>query len=507
MLDVDLFNTPQRLNSLGYLINITRTFVQFIKQLLFFIAYLVYKYRDIIFSKYFWLIILSVILLIALISFINFRAFKYYVDEDAGEFVVQKGVINKSKVVIKFENILQVNISQNIIQRALSLYGLTLDTAGSDKVEVDLYALDGKQATALKKLLLTKIHKEKTENTSAFVNEELLSDTIDSTKTILTLPSKNILLVSLLSNYRQGLAIFIAFIFTMLQNLKDVVDTFELSDEDISTAAVKELAIGSIVILLVLGVIGLLSIPFLINIVRYYIKYYNFTIVRNASGNFSMQYGLTKKVNTILNHEKIQTITFKQNQILKRWGIGILSLKQLVTNVTKEDKSSIDMPGIAIIDRDQVYKLAFADTVFQEYQTLKPRIGLLINRLLKMGGVFTVIYLSIFFMEVEYTLLYPLLFIGVLLASVYNYLYYTRYKLLYNDDFVIKRDGVWNEKEIVIPMKRVQSVGVSQTIFQKKSFTANLHLSTAASKNIQFKFFPQEQVNQLANYLLFIVEK
>jgi putative membrane protein len=199
MQEAHLFGLPQRLNSLGYLINILKTFVKIIKQLFFFVAYMVYKHRDIIFSKYVWFIILGLLLLVAIIALVNFRTFRYYVDEEAEEFVVQKGLFNKSKVVIKFSNILQVNITQNVIQKALSLYGLTLDTAGSDKVEVDLYALDGFHATELKKLLLSKIHGEhqivSTEET------DILAPPFSSDKTVLSLPAKNILLVSLFSNF------------------------------------------------------------------------------------------------------------------------------------------------------------------------------------------------------------------------------------------------------------------------------------------------------------------
>lgn len=505
MLEDQSFNTPQRLNSLGYLINIAKTSVKIIKQFFFLIAYMIYKYRDILYSKYVWLIIVGLLLLVAIIAFINFRTFKYYVDQEAEEFVVQKGLISKSKVVIKFANILQVNITQNVVQKVLSLYGLTLDTAGSDKIEVDLYALDGFHATELKKLLLSKIHGES--QGTPYEDKEILTPKASSEITVLSLPSKNIFLVSLFSNYRQGLALFVAFLGTMFQHLKDAIETFDLSDEDINTAAVEEFAVGSMVVFIFLMACGLISIPFIINIFRYFIKYYNFTIVKNASGNFSMQYGLANKVNTIFNSEKIQVITFKRNQIVKRLGLGILSLKQLVRNDSKEDKSTVEMPGIAFSDRDQVYEMAFNDAVFQEYQILKPKIGLLINRLLKMIGVFVAIYLIIIFFEVDNSLLYPFLGIGIMVITLYNYLYYASYRLLYNDNFLIKRDGVWNEKEIVIPMTRLQSVEVSQTIFQKTSGTANLHLSTAASEQIQFIFFAQEQVNQLSNYLLFIVEK
>lgn len=504
MQEGQFFGLPQRLNSLGYLIDILKTFVKIIKQLFFFIAYMLYKHRDIIYSKYVWLIIFGLFLLVAIVALVNFRTFKYYVDEEAEEFVVQKGLFNKSKIVIKLANILQVNITQNVLQKALSLYGLTLDTAGSNKVEVDLYALDGYYAAELKKLLLSKIHKESLSRTSE--EPEILAPLVSSDKSVLSLPAKNILLVSLLSNYRQGLALFFAFLVTMFQNFKDAVETFEISDEEIDTAAVKELALTSIFTLIVLLAIGLISIPFIINLVRYYIKYYNFSIVKNTTGNFSMQYGLFNKVNTIFNREKIQLVTYKQNQILKRFGIGILSLKQLVTDAASEDKSSIEMPGIAIADRDKVYELAFVQSIFECSRFLKPSIGLLVNRLIKMFFFFMVLGIVLQTLQFETTLVYPAFLVLLLVASVYNYLYYKNYTMIHNENFIVKRYGVWNEKEVIIPLDRVQSVAVSQTIFQMRAFTANLHISTAA-RGVSFQFFPKREVKHISNYVLYKIEK
>ena len=504
MQDVDFFGLPQRLNSLGFLINVLKTFVQVIRHFIIMIVYIFYKFHDVINSGYLWLIVLGILLIITVIAWVNFRTFKYYVDEEAEEFIVQKGLFSKSKVVIKFANILQVNISQNILQKALSLYGLTLDTAGSDKVEVDLYALDGHHATTLKKLLLSKIHGEAPVSSSEEI--EMLTPSSYASKTVLSLPAKNILLVSLVSNYRQGIAIFLAFLATMFQNLKDIVEKFDISDSDIDTEAVQEFAYASLVTFIGVFIVVLLFIPFLINLVRYYIKYYNFTIVKNVNGNFSMQYGLFNKVNTIFNREKIQVVTFKQNQILKRLEIGILSLKQLVTDASKEDKSSIDIPGIAVVDRDKVYSIAFALPVFDDITMLKPSRGLLINRFLKMSLLFIVLGGMLQFITIEASLIYPAFISLLLIATVYNYLFYKNYSLLYNSDFIVKRYGVWNEKEVIIPIHSIQSVGVSQTIFQQRAFTADLHISTAA-KGISFHFFPQQEVNKIANGVLYKIEQ
>lgn len=510
MMEKEAFYVPQRLNSLGYIINILKTIVTFIKQFIFVVLYFAIKRSEIFNSSYFWLILLGLFVLVTLIAYVNFISFKYYINEKQGEFVVQKGLMSKSKIVINLDNILQVNITQNVFQKVLSLYSLTLDTAGSSKVEVDLYALDGRTATQLKELLLSKINQptlieQPDTSFGGFISAS------ENKESLLKLSTKNILLYSLFSNYRQGLALFFAFAIYLFQNIRDVIDTFEIRDDELDNLAFQDYFNSSIVqVLILLGLI-VIAIPFLINLVRYFFKYFDLHIRKNELGTFSLQYGLLQKVNTIFNQDKIQLLIFKQNQLLKRLGLGILSLKQLVVNPAEEDQSSIDIPGIAIGDRDMVYRLALGKELFADHHILKPKMGLLISRLIKMSVIFIAVVLILHQVELPETALsvnifYPFLAIAFSAATLYNFLFFNKYTLLYNSEYLIKRYGVWNEKEIIIPMKRLQEVEVSQTFLQRKAGSGNFYISTAAQK-VSLKFFPIAEVNQLTNYMLYFVEK
>ena len=250
----------------------------------------------------------------------------------------------------------------------------------------------------------------------------------------------------------------------------------------------------------------LVTIPFVINMVRYFFKYYDFSIVRNEAGTFSMQYGLFKKVNTIFNQDKVQLVLFKQNRLLKRFGIGIVSLKQLVSDLAKADKSSVDIPGITVSDKEIVFNLALGEDIYRNQELLKPRIGLFISMLFKALLLFSVLNVALLQMDLAPMIFYPVLIAGILVAVVYSYFYYRSYTLIFTQSHIIKRYGVWNEKELIIPISRTQGVGVSQTFFQRKSSSANLYVSTAA-KRISFKFFPLVRVNYIVDYMLYFVEK
>ena len=77
MEEVRALTHPQRLNSLGYLINILKTFVKLLKQFVFLFAYIFIQRRDILQSSYLWLIILGFIIIVVIVAYVNFISFKY----------------------------------------------------------------------------------------------------------------------------------------------------------------------------------------------------------------------------------------------------------------------------------------------------------------------------------------------------------------------------------------------------------------------------------------------
>lgn len=499
-MDYDFFK-PQKLHPLGNVIAFVRNLVKFAKSFLLLLAYFLIKYKSVLYSPYLWFGILSLFLLLGIYSFLQYKNYRYVMDEQKAEVILTQGVFNKEKTVVKFSNILQVNVTQNLIQRILGIYSVSLDTSGSDKVEVDLYALDGKHANQLKQYLLSKI---KNESPAASINE---NDLIEESKqsNLVFLEAKHILLVSLFTNYRQGLALFFAFCIAIFQNIKDAFDTFEL-DEEYNSYTTDFLSFDMAITSILLAIAFIVLIPFIINLFRYFLKYYDFTIFKNTKGTFSMQYGLTNKVNTIFNKDRVQLTEFKQNQILKRLGLGILSLKQIVLDPTKEEQSSIDIPGISISQKEVVYDLTYEDNVFEEMQFLRPKKNLFIARTVKVCIVFMLLIPLLKISVYDYSYSYFVLGIAFVLITLYNYLFYKSYSLGWNGKYLVKRVGVWNEKETIIPVRTIQSLAISQTFFQKRSYTSDLVVSTSA-KVVTFNFFDRRALSKITNYSLYQLEK
>lgn len=495
------FTERNRLHLAGFLVSFVRFLGRFLRQGIFVIIVIVARRPEIFHSGYMWLGVVAIVLPALLFAYLHYQRYTYYVDTQNSEFVVEQGVFSKSKTVVKFANIIQVNINQNILQKILSIYSVSLNTAGSDKIEVDLYALDESSALALREFLMKQI-KSSPSSSEEYV-ENLQAEVFQETQ-LLKIPSRNILLISLFSNYRQGLALFFAFCISMYQNISDLFKSLEWED-DYQVDITQWRAWISV---LLFALVFIIFVPFVINIFRYYFKYYNFSILRNKEGNFSMHYGLFNTKGVIFNNKRVQTVSFRQNKILKRLDLGLLSLKQITSDAANTQRNSvIEMPGVGKAGKSTVYDLVFESDIYAGARLLRPRIGLFISRTVKATLLWTILLTVGLIIVDDYVgLLWSAYGLVLLVTVCYNFLYYKNYRFYLGEDFLIKNTGVWNEVETVVPIRSAQIVSVSQTFWQIRGRTANLHVITAA-ENVSFAFFEETEIKTISNYMLFKAER
>lgn len=494
------FSERRRLHIAGIAVSFAQFALKFLQQTVIILVIFLVRNPELLRSVYFWLILFGLLVVSFLYSYLYYRSYYYYIDSDRQEFIVESGLLNKSKTVIKFSNIIQVNLNQNVLQKLFSIYSLTINTAGSDKVEVDLYALDEITAQALRQFLMDAIRVEDRAAEEPISAEFSVSNRQTE---ILQIPAKNILLISLFSNYRQGLALFFAFVVSLYQQINDVVDLLG-REEDYELDVSNWRAWISV---LLMGAVFILFIPFIINLFRYFFKYYNFTILRNREGNFSMRYGLLNVKEVIFNKTRVQTLSFRQNILLKYLNLGYLTLRQIVTDEAKAADSLIEMPGVTLRDKHVVYDLVFEKDVFADVVQYKPSIGLFVNRMVKANIVLLIIIVLLFFVVKSYWMTFWVaVCIMESLILVYNYLYYKNYRFYVGRDFLIKSTRVWNEEETVVPIQNTQIVEVSQTFWQVRSGSANLYVKTAAD-NVSFRFFDEKLIKGISNRILYQLER
>lgn len=126
------FNQPQRQSKVGILVIFVDSLQKFARTFLPIILIFLFK-SDNLSRVFVFTGIFVLIVLVGVIAYLRYLNFTFYIDDENDEFIISDGIVNKTKTTIQLNKIQQVNIHQNLIQRIIGVYALSVDTAGSDK--------------------------------------------------------------------------------------------------------------------------------------------------------------------------------------------------------------------------------------------------------------------------------------------------------------------------------------------------------------------------------------
>ena len=134
------FSTPQRQSLTGILVMFANSLQKSIRAFWPMLLIWLVKFESLN-KLIFFGSIFGFIVLLAVFSYLQYWFFTFYIDEETNEFVIQKGVLKKTKITMQLHKIQQVNINQSLIQRLVNVHKLEIDTAGSDKKEGSISAI------------------------------------------------------------------------------------------------------------------------------------------------------------------------------------------------------------------------------------------------------------------------------------------------------------------------------------------------------------------------------
>ncbi|MBA9074027.1 putative membrane protein [Flavobacterium gossypii] len=493
------FKTPQRQSVTGIIIMFADTFQGLIRALWAPILVVLFRMK----SENYLLIALGFLALVVLtlvIGYLKYRNFTFFLDEEKQEFVLSKGIINKSKINIQLSKIQQVNINQSIIQKIIGVYSLDIDTAGSDKKEISIRAIDQSLALILKERLLDYGDKEEAVSEE---KSEIISNTSFNTKPFIKISYATLFKVGITSNYGRTIALLITFAITLYQSFKDAISTFEIDETTVDSAFEKSAGYFSAGIL----VVGLLFLVLLINIIRTFIKHFDFEMIKQKQ-SLAITSGLFAKKNTLLNPDKVQITSYSQNYFQKKLKILDMNMKQASSNEAKEEQKKsnvIEVPGCNSYERDEILKLILGK-IPEKRTPIQPNFRYLISRIFSVAVFLGIIFTVLNFSEVENITFYiPLIFVYLGLVSSVIYFGFKNNRLYSNENFVILKHGAWDvEHEIIEPYK-IQAITTRQYFWHKRADVGHLTLHTAAG-DVHFKFGDFTKIKQLVNYWLYQVE-
>jgi len=415
------FSVPQRQSLIGVIVLFANTLQKSVRGLWPILVIILFK-EESYNAIQIYLGIAGLIVFIAIIAFLRYWFFKFYIDYKLEEFVIENGIFNKTKTTIPFHKIQKVTIDQSLIQRVFNVHKIELDTAGSDQKEASISAISQEMAIELKKQLL-----ENTEKNSHFSEEIDVNE--EKPNSFITIGIPSLLKIGITANYIKSFAYIFLLFSTVSDNLRQI-GREDLIDDNINQ--LEQLPIVSLLL-------GLLIIIFtaiiVVNLVLTVVKYFNFTIKKDQK-SLVLTYGLINIKSTIINPEKVQIIKLTQNFFQKKLNVNTVEIFQASSEMHRASaKDKTKIPGCNKSEKEQIIKLLIGKLP-KHQKTLYPNIRMLLLNIFFFILIPVIIgyFINYFANKFSAVEMIMVISIYVLFVGTIHYFSYRNYRLFISDE-------------------------------------------------------------------------
>jgi len=485
------FTKPIRQSSKGIIIifafNAFRFFKRFFVLIVAFGLSLSKKKTFAIFSPtVIFLIIIGVLVLLLIVAILKYLNFKFHLSED--DFHLSTGIFNKDHTIIPKSKIQNVYIKQNFLQQLINVVSLNIETAGDNKSEIEISALDKPTALKLKKELFNKAH-----------TNESQTEGIEANTVFFRVSPKRLFLEGLSQNHFKSFAIIASFVFGLYYEFKDYFKSFRVEEQIEKVVDLDDESIFN-VLLINLGIIVIgLFFALIFSVIKTCITNFNLEVVENQK-TIEINKGLFNKMSLSLTPSRIQNIVIKTNRVKQYFGLHTISVKQAMVNA-KQRKNF----AIVALEKDQVNHLI--DKLVSNYtnasEALKPRPYY--KRILALNILIlaTIINIPGFFIFGNGMLWANLLLIVI--AVFYIHFGYKKAYYKIDHQFLTIGSGVIDTTTNILEIHKIQAVKLKQTIFQKRRQITSVIIATA-SKSVTIPYISENDAKAIYDFLLFKVE-
>ena len=399
-------------------------------------------------------VVVAGLVLALLYQFVYWERYEYELTGDT--FDIRSGVLSRRTREIPLGRVQNVDLRRNVVQRALGIAEVRLETAGGSDTEAQLRFVERTEAERLRDAVSRRKRGASDDATEPEPAADLLFAITPRELLVLGVTSVDLRLLSLAS----------VFLPVVLPSLSD-----RFGDPLVSFAMAAPLAaFGLAVAAAVLS--GLYSIT----------NYYGFRLSR-AGSELRYERGLLQQFAGTIPLEKIQSLAITENVLARRLGYASLSVE---TAGYAPGDSSGSQSAVPIAERNRVFGLARSIDSFGEPDWQRPpkraRTRYVVRYVALVLLLAGVAYAVDRFTGLSYAWYFVLL--GVPLAPVGAHLKWRNLAYAVCEDHVLTRAGFWSRETRVVPYYRVQTVVHSQTVFQRRRSIATVLIDTAGGGGI-----------------------
>lgn len=489
------YSIPQRQAAAGMIIEMLLAFKEILQKLwpIILIVIVQVKKTGLMTTS---LAIFTIFPLMIILGYLNYRNFLFYFDEEKEEFILQKGIFNKKKVVVRFERIQQVNINQSFIKRLFDVYEVEIETAGSTKDEANIRAVSKETASYIRDRLLTgKSHEKNGYEKESIIDAPVEKRSISTIKISLG----SLVKIAVTANYRRSIALIILFLGSGYNRLKDSI----FKDSEMESTFSKYLSSLDLSQYLLLTVVALIFLLIVFNLLRFILLYFGFTIRKNGQ-SLQFSYGLLNTKNTIIQPSKVQNVRVVTNYLQRKMNLARMFISQASNDIHRDIKATIQLPGFNKEEGKQILEFLY-NTQPVHGSMIKPTIRRVISSVNKFIVLPVIVALIISWIKGIWMPFLIGLPIYLIIISFLIYVSYLNNRLFVHKDFIIKKSGIWDiTTEIIEPFK-IQAITTKQYLWHVKSNVGNVRLHTAGG-DLEFKFGDFLTIKKYVNYWLYQLE-
>lgn len=424
-------------------------------------------------------------------SWINYWFFKFYIEEEQ-KLIIEKGLLRKQKLSIPLRNIQAVHLKQTWLHRLLNLTELLIDSPGTNSAETKI-TLNNEQAAELKSYIFDLKGQAENEQ-EAEATPRAQPDTPYQEETLLFgLDPIDLIKLGFSANHFRAFLILIAFAYGFLQNIRQASETY-YSD---ASHKLFELFFGNTMKGIVMVGLIVVLISILISFIRVIMRYANFRITKRYNG-FSVRTGMIEIKEKVISLKKIQYVKWSANWLREKMHLYELQFVA-IGEVEKEDMKV----KIPVTQTEYLYPLIanYGMPLKGSDNVIRVSKKYFLFKLIRFVLIPAFILIGLSFWEISF--LWGL-FILVYFAIGYR-LFLRKAALFLDDDIIQISKGNFGVEEYLLKWRKIQSVQIKQTIYQRRHELATIVFSTATGKTAM-PFIRLSDAQVLADIALYKIE-
>ncbi len=403
------------------------------------------------------------------------RYFSFSYRIQGRELITREGLIERKERHIPLEQIHEIRIEQNLLQRVFDVVEAVIDTAGGEGAEAKLSVLSRAEAERLRAAVAARSTVKK-----VAASETATTPETSEREVIRQLSVRDLVLHGLTSNH---LLSALAILGTAWAFADDVLprSMYERLAKMLNIAAgdLFRQGLRGALSLLAMALAGMLMVGLIVSVIGSVVKFFNYTLTRNGD-ELHRSYGLLTRRASSLPRHRIQVLKIEEGMI-RRW-FGLATLRADISGSKKEDSDDnkgrdVLLPIARQAELESLLAVFFPKLAADEAEW-KHVSKLAIRRGTTVGVVILLLVTVVLCAATQSLSGLWLLLLAPLLYWI-NVKSYREFGYALGTQYFQTRRGWLGRATHIVPIEKSQVIVVRQSPFDRRLHLATLSVDTA----------------------------